>query len=66
MKNAVSISVNKGCYSYQATADVPKDKFCGDSGWERKGYWPQTAKMHIKDMISINPDSCIFPHVEKC
>ena len=32
---------------------------------ENTGYWPQIAKMHIKRMISVSPDSCIFPYLEK-
>ena len=31
----------------------------GDSGWESTGYQPQTAKVYIKEMISMIPDSCI-------
>ena len=27
-------------------------------------YWPQIAEVHIKGMISISPDSCIFPYME--
>ena len=28
-------------------------------------HWPQTAKMHMKGMISVSPDSCIFPDIER-
>ena len=28
------------------------------------GNWPQTAEMHPKGMISLRPDSCIFPNTE--
>ena len=28
-------------------------------------YWPQTAEMHMKGMISVSPDFCIFPYIEK-
>ena len=38
----------------------------GDSGWESPGYWPQMAEVRIKGMISVSPDSCIFPYMEKC
>ena len=34
----------------------------GDSGWESTGYQPQTAKVYIKEMISMIPDSCISPY----
>ena len=30
------------------------------SGWERTRCWPQIAKGHIKGMISMSPDSCIY------
>ena len=29
------------------------------------GYWTQRAEVHIEGMLSVNPDSCIFPHIEK-
>ena len=35
-------------------------------GWENTGYWPQIAEVHIKGMISIRPEFCIFPHLAKC
>ena len=28
-------------------------------------YWPQIAETHIKGIISVSPDSCIFPFIEK-
>ena len=37
----------------------------GNSGWENTGYWSQTAKMNIKGMISVSPESCISPYIEK-
>ena len=33
--------------------------------WET-GYWPQIAEMHMKGMISVSLDYCIFPYIEKC
>ena len=33
----------------------------GDSRWRRAGYWSQVAEVHVKIMISVSPDSCIFP-----
>ena len=32
---------------------------------ENTGYWPQRAKVNIKRMISVSPDSCIFPYLQK-
>jgi len=29
------------------------------------GYWPRGAEVHMKRMISVSPDSCIFPYIEK-
>ena len=37
----------------------------GDQDVINTGYWPQIAETHIKGMISVSPDSCIFPYVEK-
>ena len=34
--------------------------------WGNSGYWAQVAEVHIKGMISVSPDSCIFPYIEKC
>ena len=33
----------------------------GNLGCENTKYWPQLAEVHIKRMISINPDLCFFP-----
>ena len=33
--------------------------------WKNPGYWPQIAEMHMKGMISVSPDSWIFPYIEK-
>ena len=38
----------------------------GNSGYENIGYWPQIAEEHIKGIISVSPDSHIFPYIEKC
>ena len=38
----------------------------GKSGCENTGYWPQRAEVHIKGMISVSLDSCLFPYIEKC
>ena len=35
------------------------------SGCENTVLWPQIAAMHQRKM-SVGPDSCIFPCVEKC
>lgn len=28
------------------------------------GCWPQRAEIHIREMTSVSPDSCILPHIE--
>ena len=28
-------------------------------------YWLQIGDVHIKEMISVSPDSCIFPYIEE-
>ena len=38
---------------------------CGWALRENAGYWPQIAEMHMKGMISVSPDSCIFSYIEK-
>ena len=29
-------------------------------------FWPQIAEMHMKEVISVSPDVCIFPYIEEC
>ena len=36
----------------------------GVKGWERKVFWPQIAELHIKGMISMSWDSCVFPFMK--
>lgn len=43
----------------------PRSAPWGDSRWERTGHWPQTAEVHIKGIVSMSPDYCIFPYTEK-
>ena len=37
----------------------------GDWEVRNTGCWPRRAEMHLKGMISMSPESCIFPYVEK-
>jgi len=32
---------------------------------QEAGCWPQVAEMRKKGMISVSPDTCIFPYIEK-
>ena len=32
---------------------------------EKAGSWPQITEVHVKTMISISRDSCIFPDIER-
>ena len=44
-------------YSEQGTKDVNK---------QITACWPQAAEIQMKGMISVSPDTCIFPYIEKC
>ena len=50
---------NKKCLpsSNHQTADTPNGAAEGNSGFESTGCWPQRAKVHIKGMISVRPES---------
>ena len=37
----------------------------GHSGCENTEHWTQIAEVHIKGMISVSPNSGIFPYIEK-
>ena len=47
--------------SRHQTAATPYSESWGNSGCKNTRYWPQTAEVHIKGMISASLDSCIFP-----
>ena len=51
--------------SSQQPLQLPSRAPWGDSGCRKAGSWYQVAKMHIKGMISVSPDSCVFPDREK-
>ena len=36
-----------------------------NSGCENTGYCPQIAEVYIKGLISVSPEFCIFPYIEK-
>ena len=38
----------------------------GSLGRENTALSPQLAEVHMKGMISVDPDRCIFPYLEKC
>ena len=46
-------------------ASTPNGDTRGDSGGERTGYWPHIAEVHMEGMISMSPDSCLFPYIGK-
>ena len=33
--------------------------------WKNTGYFPQIAEKHMKAIISMSPDSYIFPYIDK-
>lgn len=43
-----------------AAAESPMVYLWGDAGWENRGYRPQGAKVHIKGVISVSPDSYLL------
>ena len=53
-------------FGNQQTAVIPHGEPRGNSGCENTGSWPYISKLHIKGMISVNPDCCIFSYLEKC
>ena len=56
----------KTCYlASLQTAVTPLDKPWDNSGCENTTYWPQVGELHIKGMILVSLDSCIFPDTEK-
>ena len=44
---------------------TPYGELRGSQDVKNTGYWPQIAEMHMKGMISVIPDSCILPYIEK-
>ena len=36
-----------------------------DARNQETGYWSQIAEMHVMEMISLSPDTCIFLYVEE-
>ena len=52
--------------SSHQTAATPSGEPWGNSGCKNTGHWPQIAEVHIKGMISVNPNSCSFLYIEKC
>ena len=47
--------------SSHQTAATPYSESWGNSACKNTRYWPQIAEVHIKAMISVSPDSYIFP-----
>ena len=52
-------------YSLIVEEGTPFFEWYGEDGKKQEGPWPQTVKMHIKEIISMSPDSCIFLYIEK-
>ena len=51
--------------SSHQTIATPYGEPQGSLGSEKKTqYVPQIAEVHMKGMISVSPDSCIFPYTE--
>ena len=61
-----ALFVWKLCFDHQDTAATPEDACTlGGFRWRQVGYWPQTDEVYIKGKISVSPDYCIFPYIEK-
>ena len=56
---------NNTCYP-AAIIHSPQWVSRGMGDVKNTGYWPQIAEMHIKSIILVNPDSCIFLYIKKC
>ena len=57
----------KNTYHLAATRLQPLPLVSPEETQELKTrHWPQIAEVYIKGMISVSPDSCIFPYIEKC
>ena len=52
--NACNLVAAGAPYNKQGTKDVKN---------QEAGCWPQLAEMHMKGMISVRPDSCIFLYI---
>ena len=52
--------------SPQPLQSPPAAQTKGIQGEKAQDSGPQVAEMLIKGMISVNPDPCIFPYIEKC
>ena len=48
---------------HQAAAN-PYSESQGSSEAKNTGYWPQIAEVHVKRMISVSPNSYIFPYID--
>ena len=46
-------------------AIIPHLVYLKDSGWESRGYWPQIAEVHIKEIISMSTDFSVFPYIDE-
>ena len=58
VKNVTAISVNKRCCAYQVINQLQTPSETTTPS--HTGYWPQIAEVHIKGIISMSPDACIF------
>lgn len=65
MKNAACHFSKQRMSQPSSHCSGPHSEPWGDLGQERTGCWPEIAKKHIKGVVSVNPESCIFSYVEK-
>ena len=63
-----AIPVNKGCHIHQqllATMDGELVSLEKTQGVKTQRNWHQRVEVHIIGMISVSPNSCMFPYMEK-
>ena len=60
-------NINKQCCAHQASSYHSRRNSArwGNAGWDRIEYEPKRDKVHIKAMVSVSSDSCIFTFIEK-
>ena len=64
-----AMSVNKGCYDHQAGSHCSFPYLCPREDSDGDEIVAPGGKVGVYDyegMTSMSPDSCIFPHKEKC
>jgi len=51
--------------SHQTTATPHSQPEGKEAQNVKTGCWPQRTEVHMKEIISVSPNSCSFPYIEK-